>query len=472
MPIASACAWIVAICISASGDTGADAVLGQPDFESNAPNQPSGFPTTQNLSLTNAAHVAIAPSGRLYASDPANNRVLSWPSASTFTTGDSADLVFGQPNFVSDAPNNGGVSDSSLSLPQGIWVDESGHLWVADAFNSRVLRFNDPETDATPFAADLVVGQPDFSNNQQNLGNGDHGTDVALPDGLQFPGRVLVQGSDVYVADSGNSRVLHYPYPTANKPLADQVYGQYGDFTRRAKNNDGFGNNGSSASPDNLFNPIGLAVDQEGRLYIADWINNRVLRFDAPLVSTTPNAVYGQPGFVSNTPDNGGLTMGLQLPIDLTIDSLGRLYVVDSGNNRVLVYSQPLSITAPDNVFGQLGSLTAQDPNHGLGFFVTDADGLFGPTGVTTDSSGNVYIADTNSSRVLRLDRPFRSAGDLDCDGDVDLVDGELLATALTNPAAYESAYPACEPSNRDINDDGESNGHDIAEFVVLLLGL
>lgn len=142
-------------------DTTADAVLGQPDFTTNLPNQPGGLPAGNNLSISNAAHVAVGPDGRLYLSDSDNNRVLSWPDAASFASGDAADLVIGQPDFVSSTPNNGGVSASGFFLPQGLAVDAAGNLWVTDAFNSRVLKFNNPLTDATPTEADLVIGQPD-----------------------------------------------------------------------------------------------------------------------------------------------------------------------------------------------------------------------------------------------------------------------------------------------------------------------
>lgn len=450
-------------------DTTADAVLGQPDFTANIPNQPVGLPTGNNLSISNAAHVAVGPDGRLYVSDSDNNRVLSWPDAGAFANGDPADMVIGQPDFFSSLPNNGGVSASSFFLPQGLAVDEAGNLWVTDAFNSRVLKFNNPLTDATPTEADLVIGQPDFVSNAQNLGNGENGPDVALQDGIQFPGRVVVRGDDVYVADSGNSRVLHYTAPTANKPFADLVFGQFGDFTRRAKNNDGLGVNGCCASIDNLFNPIGLALDAEGNLYIADWNNHRVLRYDSPMTTdTTADAVFGQPDFVSRATDNGGVANGLQLPIDLAFDRWGNLYVADSGNNRLLRYDNPQLDNAADGVFGQLGSFLTEAPNHGLGFFITDADGLFGPTGMAFDAADNLYVVDTNNQRVLRFDTPFSSAGDLNCDGVTDVADTALFALALTDPVAFSSTN--CDISRGDLNFDGDVNGSDIDLFVFLLI--
>jgi len=468
--LAMVAALLTATAQAASFDATADAVLGQADFTTNAPNQPSGLPTGDNLAVSNAAHVTVGPDGRLYASDADNHRVLSWPDAASFANGDAADMVIGQPDFVSNAPNNGGVSASSFFLPQGLAVDEAGNLWVTDAFNSRVLKFNNPLIDPTPTEADLVIGQPDFVSNDQNLGNGENGPDVALPDGIQFPGRVVVRGDDVYVADSGNSRVLHYTAPVANKPFADLVFGQFGDFTRRAKNNDGTGVNGCCASIDNLFNPIGLALDAAGNLYVADWNNHRVLRYDSPLTTdTTADAVFGQPDFVSRDMNNGGLTNGFLLPIDLAFDPWGNLYVADSGNNRLLRFDNPLLDNVADGVFGQLGSFLTNLENHGLGLFVTDADGLFGPTGVAFDSAGNLYVVDTNNQRALRFDTPFSSAGDLNCDGVTDVDDVAPFVTALTNPDLF--ALSGCPLSRGDLDLNGSVDGTDVELFVTLLLG-
>ncbi len=457
----------------AIGDTSADAVLGQTNFTDNEPNQPSGAPTASNLALSNAAHLAIAPDGRLYVADVDNHRVLSWPSARSFSTGDSADLVIGQPNFTSAIPNNGGLSASSLFLPQGLCVDEAANLWVVDAFNNRVLKFNNPTSDATPFEADLVIGQPDFTSNAPNLGGGFIGNHVATADSLVFPGRVLVRGQSVWIADAGNSRVLHYTNPTTNKPFADRVLGQYGDFTCRVKNNDGTCTEkfGDAPNADNLFNAIGLALAPDGTLYVADWNNHRVLRYDDPLGSdATADGVIGQPDLDSGDPNNGGLAMGLQLPIDVAVDGTGSLYVADAGNNRVLVYHHPKTDDIADAVFGQLDNLSTGDANHGLGFFMTDADGLFGASGLAVDSGCNVYIADTENSRVLRFDAPLRLCGDMNCDGELNLADVEAFVLALLDADAFAMTYKGCPVSNGDMNQDGEVDAADVRAFIWLVV--
>ncbi len=450
----------------AGNDTTADAVLGQPDFISVEPNAGLPAPTAETLALSNAAGIALGPDGRLYVSDAESHRVLSWPNAADFATGQAADLVLGQPDFISATPNRGTVvtaSADSFFLPQGLAVDEAGRLWVADAFNSRVLRFDDPASGDG--VADLVIGQRDFTSNGPNLGLGNDGTDIALPDSLLYPGAVVVRGDDVWVSDSGNSRVLHYTAPTSNKPSADFVLGQYGSFHTRAKNNDGTGAHGDAASADNLFNCIGLALDAYGGLYVADWANHRVLHYENPLTTdATADAVFGQPDFLSNFPDNGGVDGGLQLPAGLALDRHGDLIVADSGNHRLLTCVDPLyDQAAADMVFGQLGSFAADAVNHGLGPLTADAAALHGPTGVAVDEAGAVYVVDTNNSRVLRYDAalPPRPMGDFDADGDVDAADYLRWHGCLSGPG--EAVVGACRPA--DLDADGDVDLRDYAHM-------
>lgn len=457
---------ISAPAVAAPFDTSADAVIGQPDFASVAANQPDGLPTAANLALSNAAHVALAPDGRLYVSDADNNRILSWADAAGFTSGQAADLVIGQANFSAGAPNRGelgGARADGLWLPQGLSIDESGNLWVADAYNNRVLRFDNPP--ASDGVADLVIGKPDFTSNGPYPAPGDDSPDKATPWGLLYPGRVIARAGDVWVCDSGNSRVLHYTAPLTNEPAADLVLGQYGSFYSRAKNNDGFGNHGAGPSADNLLNCIGIALDAWGNLFVADWQNHRVLRFDDPLTTdTTADAVLGQPDFTSGSPDSGGLALGLHLPIDVYLDVEGALYVADSFNHRILVFHDPLSdFLLADAVFGQLGSFTSEAVNHGLGPLVSDADGLFGPTGIAGDGALNLFVADANNNRVLRFDavRPPAAAADFDLDGDVDAGDHSRQAACLAGPHA---AVPvACLPTDLDTDADV-----DLADFARL----
>jgi len=446
------------ICLASPGDTTADAALGQVNLVTNVPDDITLPPTAATLALSFASHVAIAPDGRIYVSDADNNRVLGWPSAAAFQNGDPADVVVGQPNFVSDSISFAvGISATSMALPQGISVDENGNLWVTDAVDHRVLRFSHPV--ATGDAATLVLGQADFTSSAENAGLGEF---FARADTMSFPGRVLAVGNDVWVADSGNSRVLHFTNPTTNGASADVVFGQFNNFTTPFKNNNGSGTcideNIACGPPsaDNLFNPIGITIGIKGSLFVADWVNSRVLRYDNPLTSdTTADAVYGQPNFTSDVPNNSGPANGLNNPIDVSVDAFGQLIVADSSNHRLVVFNKPLESNLASRTLGQLGSPSANNPNHGLVGDTTDADGLWGPTGVVFDTSHNMYVADTTNNRVLRFDAPIIPdiLGDADGDSDVDETDFAIIADCFLGPDQLVP-LPQCDLSLLDEDSD------------------
>jgi hypothetical protein len=205
---------------------------------------------------------ALGSAGDLYISDHNNNRALHVPVDSMShvpANNSSADRVYGQPNFTSNADDYNAITASTLEGPAGIAVGPSDELYVADWYNSRVLKYDSGHTTAT-----RVYGQSDFTANTYNP----FGIDA---NHLNLPMAVAVDYcGGIYVADTFNNRVLHYP-ACCSSP--DQVYGQP-DFTSGTANNGGI-------SATSLNHPIGLAVDTRfGQgLYVVDAGNNRVLYF-------------------------------------------------------------------------------------------------------------------------------------------------------------------------------------------------
>ena len=91
-------------------------------------------------------------------------------------------------------------------------------------------------------------------------------------------------------------------------------------------------------------------------------------------------------------------------PVGVAVDGAGNLYVADDGNSRVLEYNTPLTTdTTADTVFGQGGNFTSDDCDNG-GF---SANSLCYPDGVAVDGAGNLYVADTDNSRVLEYNTPL-----------------------------------------------------------------
>ncbi len=293
----------------------------------------------------------------------------------------TAGVVYGQGgSFTSVAPNNGGVANG-FSLLSNVTVDASGNLYVADGGNNRVLFY--PQGSTTPTR---VYGQNgSFTSNSPNIGG------AVSANGLSNPLGVVVDSTgDLYVADQNNNRVLFYP---AGQTTPTRVYGQPG-FNTGDQNT-----NGLSAS--SLFDPWGLAVDASGGLYVADYVNSRVLFY--PAGSTTATRVYGQNGsFTSNSVNLGGVSAdSLSQPTGVALDASGDLYVADIFNNRVLFY--PNNSTTATRVYGQNGSFTSNSANNGG----VSANSLNNPMGLTLDSTGDLYVIDRSNNRLLLY--PFGS---------------------------------------------------------------
>ena len=245
--------------------------------------------------------------------------------------------------------------------------------------------------------ADRVLGQVSFTNGLPNF------VDAG---GLSLPQSVAIDKSvtpnRIYVADTQNNRVLGWANPAffANGAPANLVIGQPDFFSSST-------NAGGAASAKTLNNPMGVAVDSRGDLYVADTSNSRVLEFDNPFrIDVTADRVFGQLGSFTTRSCNLGASRPtaetLCNPGRLAFDPAGRLYIADTGNDRVLQYGSPMTSTTASRVFGQNDSFVSS----GCGT-ATSANTLCGPTGMAIDSGGRLYVADSDHNRVLRYDTPL-----------------------------------------------------------------
>ncbi|MCC6360113.1 MAG: DUF11 domain-containing protein [Phycisphaerales bacterium] len=372
---------------AATGETAADAVLGQADFASGAANAGGGATAS---SLNEPRGLAIdRVSGRLFVADSFNHRVLSWPDAAAFTTGQAADLVLGQPDFTSNAANQGGLTptDRTLNAPKSVATDSAGRLYVADSLNIRILRYDPPFTTNMPAVA--VFGQAGsfttanqasiISPTADNLGN---------PDGI-----AIDASGRLYCADRFLSRVTIYSAPLTSTS-ADLVIGQPNLTTA-----------GGNLTQTGLDHCSGVATDAAGNLWVGDEFNNRAVLFLAPLASGAAAArIIGQPDFTSSTANNGGISAATLnysgSSATVAVDPVtGRLYIADALNNRVLEYVDPGTDSTADRVFGQANFTTATANTGGR-----SAGTLQDPAGVACDAKGNLYVSDRLNHRVLRYD--------------------------------------------------------------------
>jgi len=275
--------------------------------------------------------VCAAPNGSLWVSDTGHHRVLGWRNAPTVDNA-PADILLGQPAFHREGRNAGGSATAdTMNVPTGICAcgSESLGLAVADAWNHRVLIWH-RTPDQSNQRPDVVLGQADFDGSESNRGQ-----PVPAAGTLFWPYCVAWDGARLWVADTGNRRVLMWQgLPQEHGAPADLVLGQEG-FDTRDENGGGSPNARSMRWPHAVTFPA-------GGVCVADAGNNRLMRWLRPptLNNTACDVLIGQTSAVlvehnqaSYYPDAACLNM----PYGAAV--VGELLVVgDTANSRVVAW--------------------------------------------------------------------------------------------------------------------------------------
>jgi uncharacterized protein (TIGR03437 family) len=411
-----------------------DLVIGQADLSSNLPNEGLTGPTASTLALVSGSGVfraglAFDGQGNLWVSDPGNNRVLQFP-ASELATGSNnepaAALVLGQNDFSSSSlPANVTRSATNyLSQPAGLAFDPQGRLFVADSAN-RVVVFTPPFFIGQSIAR--IMGVVTTAN-----------APPVSASTLGAAQSVFFVGSNPYVVDTGNARILGYaPFTqwplesVAFSPPATTVIGQT-NF-QSAQSNQGLARPNAStfAGPQpNPFTggPVGAVFDGSD-LLVVDSGNNRVLAFPQSNGFAAATRVLGQLDFEYNSlnlidgrevgfsGNIGSCSVNGAVPFftggSAVIDASAappHLYVADPLNNRILGYRDYRKVNAgviADLVIGQPDLMTALVNYPTNNPTQANAQGLWSPEGLAVDANGNLYVADACNARVVRFPAPF-----------------------------------------------------------------
>ena len=266
----------------------------------------------------------------------------------------------------------GGSSDNvpattSPVAPNSVAVDTAGNLFIADARNNRIRKV-DTNGIITTVAGN---GAASFS------GDGGPATSASLNN----PTGVAVDGAgNLFIADFANSRIRKVDNATQN--IA----------TVAGNGTPSFAGDGGPATSAELNFPVGVAVDSSGNLFIADTDNRRIRKVD----HTTQNiaTVAGNGNFASSG-DGGPATMAGMEAETVAVDSSGNFFIADFGNNRIRKVDTGGIITT----FAGTGTAGFT----GDGGPATSAE-LWTPRGMTVDSAGNIFIADSNNFRIRKVD--------------------------------------------------------------------
>ena len=307
-------------------------------------------------SFGNIMDIAMDASGNIYVAQHAGHYIRKITPAGEITH-------FAGSGFIAGYAEGQG-SAARFTNPTGIAVDASGNVYVADMYNHRIRKIT-PTGAVSTFAGSGAYG----------LADGDGAT-------AQFyaPTGIAIDASDnVYVADYGNHRIRKIT-PAG---IVSTIAGSGGT----GQNNGGFADGTGITARFNY--PYGVTVDALGNVYVADNGNHCIRKITpAGVVSTLAGSGIG--GFADGT----GAEAQFNLPIGITHDASGNLYVGDSGNNRIR------RITPA----GAVSTLAGSDRSGWVDGACATAQ-FSRPSGLLVDASGNIYVADFWNYRIRIIEQ-------------------------------------------------------------------
>lgn len=317
--------------------------------------------------------LAIAPTGDIYISDRANQRIREVSQGHIFT-------ICGRDSIINnDGPNglyfgDGGYAwTADVDNPAGLALDSAGNLYIADEGNYRIRVISNQNqkinticgSNTANYNGDLI---------RANTANLNHPTGVAIG-----------KGGNIYITDNGNNRIRMI------KASSDTIYTVAGNGVAS------YAGDGGPATGSMLSSPNSIISDDSGRIYFTDG-NNMRLREINKGDSISYLAGCGTGGYSGNMMPS--LSASIRYPNQVTLDTAGNLYFADQTNNVVRKIMKSGSNLQNDTIITVAGNGT-------LGYSgdngAATAAMLNLPSSVAVDDSGNMYIADVQNNVVRKV---------------------------------------------------------------------
>ena len=326
-----------------------------------AGNGTSGYAdgTGKSARFNNPQGIAIDASGNLYVADSYNSCIRKITPAGEVTTFASRASI-----YTDDTENT-----VKFNIPYDIAIDASGNLYVTDYENNHIYKVN-PAGEVTALAGRMFsTGYADGTGNE---------AEFSRPRGI-----TIDASGNLYVADFGNNRIRKITPAGEVTTLAGSTYGYTNGM-------------GSAAE----FNgPSGITIDASGNLYVTDEINNCIRKVTPEgLVTTFAGSIHGvwNDGWNyidgSDGWDADDIIAMNGYPSGITIDVLGNLYVTDLGNNRIRKVN-------PAGEVITLAGRTSAGYADGVGSVAQ----FRSSTSIAIDDSGNLYVADTGNNCIRKI---------------------------------------------------------------------
>jgi sugar lactone lactonase YvrE len=323
--------------------------------------------------------------GNLYVADTGNNIIRKINASSGAVT-----TLAGTAGVTGSADSTGAAAQ--FNNPQSVAVDGAGNVYVTDTDNNTIRMITAGGVVSTLAGAPGVAGVADGTG---NLAQFDH------PKGI-----VADAAGNVYVSDTNNATIRRITPGGVVTTMAGTAF-----VTGTA---DGLG------SAAHFANPLGMALDAAGNLYVADFVNATVRKISVTAAVTT---LAGKAAVAGDIDATGSAAL-FNSPQGTAVDAAGNILVADTGNNII----RKVNATS-GAVITLAGASGVTGSNDGTG----TAAQFSAPWGLAADTSGNVYVADMGNAVIRKI-----SSG-----GAVTTLAGSAGATGTTDGTGSAARFNA-----------------------------
>lgn len=267
---------------------------------------------------------------------------------------------------------NGTNNNAMFNGPIGIALDSGGNAFVADSGNHTIRKLSFVGTNCV---VSTIAGQA-----------GDSGTANGTNNTARFYGPTGVAvdtGGNLYVAEWGNSRIRKVT-PVGTNWVVSTIAGSFG------------GSADGTNSDAKFFQPYGIAVDTNGIVYVADTSNNTIRKLTPVGTNWVVTTIAGLAAGTVSSVDGTNSNARFSDPYPGAVDNAGNVYVADSGNSTI----RKLTRIGADWV---VQTIAGFPQFHGNSDGTNSAARFFFPYALAADASGNLYVADTFNSIIRKV---------------------------------------------------------------------
>ena len=315
-----------------------------------------------------------ADNAGIYVTDFYNHTIRKITTAGVVST------IAGFPGSPGSANGNNGAA--RFNSPAGIAADGAGNLYVADQNNDTIRKLT---LSGTNWVVGTIAGLAGIPGTEDGTNNSAR---FFAPSGITAD-----TNGNLYVADGGN-QTIRMITRMANDWVVTTITG----LARTADSLDGTNNSAR------FRDPQGIAMDYSGNLYVADTDNYTIRKITHIGTNWVVNTIAGTAGSIGTFDGTNGyarfgaanIAQPYGGPNSLTVDSLGNLYVTDSGNHtirEVMPFGSDWVVSTLAGLAGVSGTTDGVGSNARFDF----------PAGVTLDSSGNIFVADSHNNTVRKV---------------------------------------------------------------------